>query len=178
MNHHTSLRRLALIALPAAALLLAGCSGVSPGSDDSGSGGSGSGSSGESAGADDFHSWHVKYAECMQGEGIDYPTPSADPNAASEVIDIDKLGGTEVFEAANAACEAKVGQPPAPAGPDGKPMTEEAMREQTLELTRCLRDQGVDIEDPAPGTGLAIPMDITPEALEACGISGVPANAG
>ncbi|GAA1590103.1 hypothetical protein [Leucobacter aridicollis] len=177
MNRHTSLRRLALIALPAAALLLAGCSSATPGAGGADSSAEGSGTS-ASGGADDFQSWHVKYAECMQGEGIDYPTPSADPNAVSEAINIDELGGMDVFEAANTACEAKVGQPPAPTGPDGKPMTEESMREETLKLTQCLREQGVDIEDPAPGTGLAIPMDMPSEALEACGISGVPANAG
>lgn len=178
MNRHTSLRRLALIALPAAALLLAGCSSGAPTSGAPESGASGSGSSAAGAGPEDFQAWHVKYAECMQGEGIDYPTPSADPNAVSEAINIDELGGMDVFEAADKACTAKVGKPPTPAGPDGKPMTEEAMREETLKLTQCLREHGADVEDPQPGVGLTLTEEISPEALEACGISGVPANAG
>lgn len=174
MKTHTPLRRLALIALPAAALLLAGCSSAAAGPDT----GKAGGESNTGTGADDFQAWHVKYAECMQGEGIDYPTPSADPNAASEAINIDELGGMDVFEAANKTCEAKVGQPPAPTGPDGKPITEEAMREQMLKTTQCLREHGADVEDPQPGVGLSITEEISPEALEACGISGVPANAG
>ncbi|GAA2842048.1 hypothetical protein FB468_2107 [Leucobacter komagatae] len=174
MNHQMSFRRLTLIALPVAALLLAGCSSTTA-EPDSGKAG---GESSTGTGADDFQAWHVKYAECMQGEGIDYPTPSADPNAASEALNIDELGGMEVFEAANKVCEAKVGQPPAPTGPDGKPMTEEAMREEMLKTTQCLREHGADVEDPQPGVGLTLTDEISPEALEACGISGVPANAG
>lgn len=174
MNNQMSFRRLALIALPVAALLLAGCSSTAAGPD----AGKAGGESSTGTGADDFQTWHVKYAECMQGEGIDYPTPSPDPNAASEALNIDELGGMEVFEAANKVCEAKVGQPPAPTGPDGKPITEEAMREQMLKTTQCLREHGADVEDPQPGVGLTLTDEISPEALEACGISGVPANAG
>ena len=178
MNHHTPLRRIALIALPTAALLLAGCTSSAPAAGGLDSGKSKTGSSAAGAGPEDFQTWHVKYAECMQGEGIDYPTPSSDPNAAAEALNIDELGGMDVFEAANKTCEAKVGQPPAPVGPDGKPMTEEAMREETLKLTQCLREHGADVEDPQPGVGLTLTEEISPEALEACGISGVPANAG
>lgn len=166
MTHTRSKTLGALLALPVAALLLAGCSapGTSP----------------EPGGPEqeDFHSWSVKYASCMQDEGLDYPDPSADPNAAMEVLDIDALGGMDAFSAADEVCRGKIGDPPAPLGEDGKPITDEEMRQDALKLTKCLRDQGVEMEDPSPDGGIAIDDSMSPEALEACGISGLFSEAG
>lgn len=118
----------------------------------------------------------VKYAECMQGEGLDYPTPNADPNGASEAIDVEAIGGMELFEAADKTCTGKLGPAPAPTGPDGKPMSEEEMMAEALKLTTCLREQGVDVADPTPGGGISLSDDIPESAFEACGL-GMPTAA-
>lgn len=165
MTTPRTLRGLALITLPLAALLLSGCAGQQPEPEAAGAGQQ-----------DDMHSWLVKHAECMQGEGIDYPTPNADPNAAMQAIDIEELGGIDVFEAADKTCMGKIGEPPAPTDADGNPMTEEDMMEQTLKLTTCLREQGVDVADPTPGGGITIPEGAPDAAFEACGMGGVPAS--
>lgn len=162
-------RRSLLLALPIGALLLAGCTAQAPET-------AGSGSGSGTAATDDLHAWSVKYAGCMQDEGIDYPDPSPDPNAAMPALNIDELGGMDVFTAADEVCRGKVGDPPPPTGPDGKPLTEKDMREDLLELTRCLREQGVDIDDPSDDRGLMLDETVTAEALEACGMSGVPAS--
>lgn len=158
-------RRVALVALPLAAFLFTGCSAAQP-----------EPKAADTGNQEEFQSWMVKYAECMQGEGLDYPTPSADPTSASETIDIDAMGGMEIFEAADKTCMKKVGEPPAPLGPDGKEMSEEDMMEEMLKLTTCLREQGVDVPDPTPGGGISIPIDAPESAFEACGMAGVPAG--
>lgn len=153
-----------LLALPVAALLLSGCSAKAPEGDAAGTGG-------DTESAADIQTWSVKYAGCMQDEGIDYPDPVPDSNGMMEALDIDALGGMDVFAAADETCRGKIGDPPPPTGPDGKPLTEEDMRESTLELTKCLREQGVDIEDPAEGGGLTLDETIPEEAMEACGLA-------
>ncbi|GAA1327172.1 hypothetical protein ACFSWE_00230 [Leucobacter albus] len=168
-QHRPNLRRLALLTLPVAALLLAGCSAPGAQEDPAESGG---------GSAETLHSWSVKYAKCMQDEGIAYPDPPADENGAMQALNIDELGGMEVFEAADEVCQGKIGAPPAPTGADGKPMTEESMRKETLELTRCLREQGIDVEDPAEGLGLTLTDDIPEEAFEACGLGGMISSVG
>lgn len=154
-----------LLALPVAALLLSGCSATAPKGDAAGSGG------GTDSTAD-IQSWSVKYAGCMQDEGIDYPDPAPDSNGMMEALNIDELGGMDVFAAADETCRGKIGDPPPPTGPDGKPLTEEDMRKSTLELTECLREQGVDVEDPTEGSGLTLDETIPEEAMEACGLAG------
>lgn len=156
-----AIRRFALISVPLAALLLAGCSTAQPGPEEASSG---------SGSQDDLQSWMVKYAECMQGEGLDYPTPNPDPNGMSEAIDVEAIGGMELFEAADKTCTAKIGAAPAPKGPDGKPMSEEDMMAEALKLTTCLREQGADVPDPTPGGGISLSDDIPEAAFEACGM--------
>ena len=165
MRHQTLRRTLALSALPLAALLLAGCTAAGP-------------TAGPAAGTDtdDLHAWGVKYASCMQAEGIDYPTPHADPDAPMEALDIEALGGMEAFTAADALCAERVGAPPAPTGPDGQPVSDEEMRDAALELTTCLREQGAEVEDPTADGGISIPQDISNAALEACGLSAIGAG--
>ncbi len=172
MTRTHSWRRSALLALPIAALLLAGCSSADPeplGETDS---------SGTGTEAEDYHAWSVKYATCMQDEGLDYPDPDPDPNAAMPALDIEALGGIEAFDEADQTCRTKIGDPPAPLGEDGQPISDEQLREEMLEFTKCLREQGVDIDDPAADGGITIDQSMPPEALEACGVSGVSADAG
>jgi hypothetical protein len=53
-----------------------------------------------------------------------------------------------------------------------EPLSEEEFHNQLLEYAQCLRDQGIDVEDPAPGEGIAIQNEGDPgesdAALEAC----------
>lgn len=171
MTSTRSWRRAALLAIPVAALLLAGCSSSGP---DSGADTAGSGAD---ADAQNFHAWSVKYASCMQDEGIDYPDPSPDPNAAGLALNIDELGGIEAFTEADETCRGKIGDPPAPLGEDGQPMSDEQLREQALEFTRCMREQGVEVADPGADGGITIDESMSQEALEACGISGTRTSA-
>lgn len=165
MTHTRTWNRGLLLALPIAALLLSGCTAGGADAADSGAD--------PKSGSDDSHSWQVKYAGCMQDEGIDYPEPSQDPNAAMPAFDIEALGGMDAFSAADETCRGKIGDPPAPTGADGKPLSNEEMRKEALELTTCLREQGVDIEDPTGEGGIALDNTVPSEALEACGLSGL-----
>jgi hypothetical protein len=55
--------------------------------------------------------------------------------------------------------------------PDGggaeEPLTEEEFHDQLLEFAQCLRDQGLDVEDPAPGEGIALQNEGDPSASDA-----------
>lgn len=164
MTITTQARRGLLLALPIAALLLSGCTSASPDPEASNS---------DSPSGDPMQTWLVNYAGCMQDEGIDYPDPDPNPNAAASAIDIDAMGGFEAYSAADETCRGKVGDPPAPTGSDGKPLSDEEMREQALELAKCLREQGVEVEDPAADGSFTFDQTMPQEALAACGISGL-----
>ncbi|MDI6023371.1 hypothetical protein QBL02_07415 [Leucobacter sp. UT-8R-CII-1-4] len=155
-------RRIAV--LTAAPLLLVAMAACSPSSGESEE------SSGASVTEADMQAWSMKYATCMQEQGIDYPDPPKDPNASMQAFNIDEMGGIEVFEAADKTCRGKLGEPPMT--DEMKKMMEnpEAMQEQSLKLAKCLRDQGYDVKDPTPGGGLTLDSEISPEAFEACGL--------
>jgi hypothetical protein len=88
---------------------------------------------------------------------------------------------TPARQEATEACLEKLGPSPVGSGSSGSsggPDAEE-MRENLLDLAACLREQGYDVEDPAPGEGLGMPGGITEEALKECDMdvtSGVPAQ--
>lgn len=164
--------RCALALLPVSLLAaLAGCAGAP---DDAVGGGDGKAQA--SASEADFQSWSLKYASCMRDEGIDFPDPPSDPSEPALAMNLDDLGGIEVFEAADGVCQKKLGPPPVPEG--AEKLSDEEMAAKDLELTQCLRKQGVEVEDAAPGEMLALPMDLPEEALEACGLSGFSSSAG
>lgn len=156
----------AMTAVPLLLVGMAACSTSSGESDES---------SGASVTEADMQAWSMKYATCMQDQGLDFPDPPKDPNASAQAFDIDAMGGMDVFEAADKTCRGKLGEPPMTE--EMKKMMEDpqAMQEQTLKLAKCLRDQGYDVEDPTPGSGLALDSEISPEAFEACGLGGVKA---
>ncbi|MFW6694291.1 hypothetical protein [Streptomyces sp. MAR4 CNX-425] len=57
-------------------------------------------------------------------------------------------------------------------GGGGEPVAED-LDEQMLQFARCLRKNGVDVEDPEPGQGVALNMDgvdeaVAERAMEAC----------
>lgn len=57
-------------------------------------------------------------------------------------------------------------------GEPGEALTDEELHDKLLEYAQCLRDQGLDVEDPAPGEGIQIRVEGDPSksdaALEAC----------
>lgn len=110
--------------------------------------------------------WQLDYSACMREQGIDMPDPTA--GGAVQAIDPSKID-MAAFEAADTACVEELGAPPVPEGP-----SEEEIREQQLELTKCLREQGIDIDDPKPGEGVGLPS-VSDEVAEACGL-GAPAE--
>ncbi|TDE12202.1 hypothetical protein [Jiangella asiatica] len=57
-------------------------------------------------------------------------------------------------------------------GDGGKPLSEDELHDRLLEYAQCLRDHGLDVEDPAPGEGIQIQNEGDPsksdEAMAAC----------
>jgi hypothetical protein len=130
----------------------------------------------------DAQQWAVDYAECMRGHGIDME----DPDPEGGVIASGPMDESPARQEATTACIEELGPSPVgggsgSAGSTGSSggATGEELREELLDLAACLREQGFDVEDPAPGSGLGMPEGITEEALEACDLgstSGEPAQ--
>ncbi len=54
----------------------------------------------------------------------------------------------------------------------GEPLSDDEIHQKLLEYAQCLRDHGVDVEDPAPGEGIQLRFEGGPnqadDALQAC----------
>ncbi|MFJ3394883.1 hypothetical protein [Leifsonia aquatica] len=152
--------RLALLSL-APALLLA-VSACSAGPDERGSNeGKPSAASGSLA------EWQLSMSRCMREQGVDVGDPSAGGNGAT----IDSRGLSEdQFTAASEACSKKLGAPPAMTEAEKK-AADEAAQKTMISIAKCYRASGVDVPDPKPGQGLAIPKDAPAEVAEKCGAS-------
>ena len=105
----------------------------------------------------------LDYAACMRENGIDMPDPTEGGSVAA--IDPSKID-VEAFDAANETCMAELGEPPAP---EGGTQTDEEVLESQLELAKCLREHGHDVQDPEPDMAMVVP-DISPEVAKACGL--------
>jgi hypothetical protein len=84
----------------------------------------------------------LAFAECMREHGVDMPDPGAGGGIAIEVT-------PETEDETNAAMEAC--QPlleNARGAIEMDPEQEAEMREQVLEFTECMREQGIDMPDP------------------------------
>lgn len=110
----------------------------------------------------DFASWQLAFAQCMRDEGIDFQDPGEDGAQAAGTANEDSM-------AASQKCADEVGPPPAQEGDQGDKSGD---GESLLKAAQCLRDNGVDIADPDEHNSLTIPMDVSPEALEACELPG------
>lgn len=91
----------------------------------------------------------VEFSQCMRENGIDVPDPDPDtgrvPLPTDGSIDID----SDEFQAAFETC-----QEFAPFGDDedGQDLAEDpAVQDALLEFAQCMRDNGVDVPDPAAG---------------------------
>jgi hypothetical protein len=131
----------------------------------------------EAEGVDDLASW----AACMRDNGIDMPDPDPDGklNGAPEI----EKGSPEaaLYDQAEQACgpiDAFSGDSEPP-----EPMSD-AELEQWLDWAACMRDQGVDMQDPDPETNMppepvrdpTLAPGLVDGAMEACTDS-LPASA-
>ncbi|GAA1094443.1 hypothetical protein [Nocardiopsis metallicus] len=122
----------------AAGLLLTGCGVL--GGDDAADSDAGAGKSMEEAMLD--------FAACMRDNGVDMPDPEPDGG----MIALPAMGEDDEFEAAMEACE---GLLPV----DENAPSDEERFETDLRMAQCLRENGIDVEDPEPGMGIALPVD-------------------
>jgi hypothetical protein len=171
MKVHKALLIAAALAL---GLTAAGCSGAAgdDGGDQIASAG-GNGSSDQSsessegeAPAKDQEERQLQFAECMRDNGVDIPD-SADGGVR---LRINGEVEREEMEAAMDACRQY-----APGGEEGFQMSEEE-KQQMAEYVDCLQQEGLEISDPNPETGvpddaaeyLMDPDDDTQAAMDAC----------
>ena len=110
--------------------------------------------------------WQVSYASCMRQEGVDVPDPGKDGNQAVPATEDSPLQ-----IAANKTCLEKIGEPPV----GDKETSPEEVGEGALDTNKCLRENGVDVKDPAAGEMTVLP-DVSQDILDKCGLVGVPAG--
>lgn len=170
MKINRSSRLAALIALPLLVTALAGCAAAADGNGET--------EAPTSSSDGDLQTWSIAYSSCMRDEGLDYPEPPSDPSAGMPALNIEALGGMDAFNAADEVCRTKLGEPPLPAGTGDTIPDDEETYKRSLKLAQCLRDQGVEVADPAPGSLLSMPPEVSPETLEACGLGSATISAG
>lgn len=146
-------RRSRLVAFAAIPLLLCSLSACAPQPPEGGTG--------ENAGTGSVQ-WRLDFAECMRSQGIDMKDPA--PNGAVQASGPEDE--TPERQAATAACLEQLGSPPVQSGEN----TEQEVGEDQLHIAQCLRDQGLDVADPAPGGSVVLPENLTAEIADACGV--------
>ncbi|GII96917.1 hypothetical protein [Sinosporangium siamense] len=109
----------------------------------------------------------LKFAECMRGQGVDMPDP--EPN--SPITIQERAGERDKVKKAQEACKQFL---QASVGEQGQQAVDPKQRDTLLKLARCMREQGIEMPDPAadgkveinipPGT----PEQKVKEAHEAC----------
>ncbi|TDV37759.1 hypothetical protein [Actinophytocola oryzae] len=88
----------------------------------------------------------LKYAQCMRDNGVDLPDP-VEGKAGSLYEDVDQ--DSQAFTTADKVCSPILqGLVDDRAAKDGGQGPDE---DQMLELAECLREHGVDVQDPVPG---------------------------
>ncbi|QOR71926.1 hypothetical protein IM660_06630 [Ruania alkalisoli] len=148
-------RRTVTFATTVAALLLAGASLAGCSSDDPDTTEEGSGQSSFSSAEE----YQLAFAECMRDQGVDMPDPGEDG------VEIGAGQGEGFMEAAE-ICSDALGTPP---GGEGGARPAQGQREFDLAMAQCLRENGLEVPDPAPDEGLTVPMDAGQDLLAECG---------
>lgn len=164
-------RLLKLFAAPALALALAACSTPSS----AGVATLGDGADAEADKAPDTNDAEAemqKWTECMRENGVDIPDATVDEDGGFQITrrvdsgDGPPSGGavrlSEDFEKAITEC----GDPPRIAGAGPSEEDLEEMQENALELSQCMRDEGIeDFPDPdfsrsGPGAGAGVRVTV------------------
>ncbi|GAB3430390.1 hypothetical protein [Actinophytocola sediminis] len=90
----------------------------------------------------------LKYAQCMRDNGVELPDP-VDGSAGSMYEGVDQASAA--FQSADEVCspilQGVVDERKNEGGGD-----DAAQHEELLALAKCLRDNGIDVPDPVPGT--------------------------
>ena len=140
------MRALTLTAVTAAAagLLLAGCGAL--GGDTAADGGTATGGAEEEVSMEEAM---VDFAACMRDQGFDVPDPQGEDGVFSlPAVDPDD----EEYMDAMTECEELLPV-------DENAPSDEEMFESNLRMAECLRENGIDVEDPGRGEGLALPVE-------------------
>jgi hypothetical protein len=93
----------------------------------------------------------LDYAECMRDHGIDMPDPKISSDEGGGILIEQEEGAdmdpeSEKFQQADEACQSILED--AMGDIEVDPEQQAQMREQLLEFARCMRDHGIDMEDP------------------------------
>ena len=93
----------------------------------------------------------LDYAECMRDHGIDMPDPKISSEEGGGILIEQDAGGdmnpeSEEFQQADKACQPILED--AMGDIEVDPEQQAEMREQLLEFAQCMRDHGIDMEDP------------------------------
>ncbi|MDL4774816.1 MULTISPECIES: hypothetical protein [Thermomonosporaceae] len=93
----------------------------------------------------------MKFAQCMRQNGVDVPDPGS--GGAGQTM---RLGGKGTDRAALQAAMKKC-QPYLQAGGKMPDMKDPKVRDQYIKFAQCMRKNGVDMPDPKPDGGMALP---------------------
>jgi hypothetical protein len=138
MTAHTTT---ALMAVAVTSLALAACGG------DEGSGGG-------KSNREEMEEYALRNAECLRQHGIDVPDPKPGQGLLMDNRDVNQAE----FERAQRACEKKLGKPPVP---ELSEQQQREFREAALKFARCMRAQGIDMDDPKFGANGEVSIKIT-----------------
>ncbi|WP_022928352.1 hypothetical protein [Patulibacter americanus] len=153
-------RRFAFAAAPLAALTLAACGGGSdePAKTDAQTAPVESASGDDARFRDAQFRWEMKFTACLRKEGIDV----ADPDPVKGAPDVEH---DDAYLAASKACQGVVGAPPSVKRNAGK---EREMHEFSLRQAACMRKEGIDTPDPAPGEFVQLEEGVDENVYNAC----------
>lgn len=147
-------RLAALVAAPLLLLALAACTATT--TDDTAKVQSANGS----GVTDAYLKWELDFAQCLRDNGVDVADPDPVKGLLKQPVHDD------AYKAAATTCEQQIGGPPKTA----KGFTDKELYEASLKYAHCMRDNGVEIEDPVRGEAIIMPEgEIPQEALDACG---------
>jgi hypothetical protein len=130
----------------AAALLLGGCGGDAGGAEVASAGGTAATAAPTEESEQDQDEQALAFAECLRENGLDVPDP--EPGQRGGFGGFGALGEDVDEETVRAAMDAC--RDLAPTFDRERDLTPE-QQEQLLELTECLREQGIDVPDPGAG---------------------------
>lgn len=153
----TPTRRLAVVALVVAALL---GTATACGSDDDGDAGDDVASldddsdseattddtTATSTAPEDIEDAVLAFAQCMRDHGVDMPDPQMDGEGGVAIAIEGKPGDEAKMEAAQAACEPLMEN--ARGDMDIDPEQRAEMQAEMLEFAECMREHGIDMDDP------------------------------
>jgi hypothetical protein len=131
----------AVVAAAVTALILASCGG---------DGGSGGGKSNR----EEMEEYALRNAECLRRHGVDVPDPKAGQGLLMDNRDVNP----EEFDRAQRACEKELGKPPAP---ELSQEEQREFREAALKFARCMRANGIDMDDPTFGANGEVKIQVS-----------------